>query len=153
MLKVRDIHHARKAKKAPPGLLDFPKWKRQRFTVTTIHQRQMAGTRWDPDQYLKFSDHRLRPALELLDRVPLPSASVIYDLGCGSGQVTRLIAERWPDATVCGLDNSKEMLAQAASEAGRARWVEADIATWSPDEAADLIYSNATLHWVEAHDQ
>src|SRR5215469_1132175 len=157
MLKVLDIHDAHRCKKGSPGLLDFQKWKRQRFTVTTIHQRQMAGTRWDPGQYLKFSDHRLRPALELLDRVPLQFANLIYDLGCGSGQVTRLIAERWPDAAVYGLDNSREMLAQAEAQAeaqpGRVRWVEADIATWSPGEPLDLIYSNATLHWVEAHDQ
>jgi trans-aconitate 2-methyltransferase len=116
-----------------------------------IHQGQIVGTRWDPHQYLKFSDHRLRPALELLNRVPLASPTVIYDLGCGSGQVTRLIAEQWPSATVYGLDNSKEMLAQAAAEPSQIHWSEADIRTWSPDEAPDLIYSNATLHWVEEH--
>jgi trans-aconitate 2-methyltransferase len=76
---------------------------------------------------------------------------VIYDLGCGAGEVTRIIAERWPSATVYGIDNSKEMLAQAAAEPGRVHWIEADIHTWSPDEPADLIYSNATLHWVEGH--
>jgi len=152
MLKVRDIHDAHKENGSPVSL-DFQKWRRQRFTVTTIHQRQMAGTHWDPSQYLKFSDHRLRPALELLDRIPLQSPNLIYDLGCGSGNVTRLIAERWPDAKVYGLDNSKEMLAQAEREAGRVRWLEADIGSWSPDEPADLIYSNATLHWVEAHEQ
>ena len=111
------------------------------------------GTRWDPNQYLKFSDHRLRPALELLDRVPLKAPALIYDLGCGSGQVTRLIAKRWPAATVYGLDNSKEMLAQASAEPGSVRWIEADIRTWSPDEPADLIYSNATLQWVDGHRQ
>ncbi len=119
------------------------------------HQGQIAGTRWDPHQYLRFSDHRLRPALELLGRVPLESPGVIYDLGCGSGNVTRLIAERWPSATVYGLDNSKEMLEQAveqaAGEPGRIHWLEADIRAWSPGEPADLIFSNATLHWVEDH--
>src|SRR5499426_501937 len=88
-----------------------------------IHQGQIAGTRWDPRQYLMFSDHRLRPALELLDRVPITSPNVIYDLGCGSGQVTRIIAERWPSATVYGVDNSEEMLAQAAAEPGEIRWI------------------------------
>ena len=97
------------------------------------HQGQIAGTRWDPNQYLKFSDHRLRPALELLDRVPLRFPSVIYDLGCGLGQVTGIISERWPSAAVYGLDNSQEMLAQAAATPGTVRWIEADIRTWSPD--------------------
>jgi trans-aconitate 2-methyltransferase len=116
-----------------------------------IHQGYIAGTRWDPNQYLKFSDHRLRPALELLDRVPIQSPQVIYDLGCGSGQVTRLIAARWPSATVYGLDNSKEMLAQAAANPGNVQWIEADIRTWSPDTPPDLLYSNATMQWVEGH--
>jgi trans-aconitate 2-methyltransferase len=115
------------------------------------HQGQVAGTRWDPDLYLKFSDHRLRPALELLDRVPLRSPDVIYDLGCGVGQVTRIIAERWPSAAVCGLDTSKEMLTQAAAAPGKVRWVEGDIRTWAPEDPPDLIYSNATLQWVEEH--
>jgi trans-aconitate 2-methyltransferase len=116
-----------------------------------LHQGQIAGARWDVHLYLRFSDHRLRPAVELVNRVPLESPRVICDLGCGAGHVTRLIAERWPSATVYGIDHSKEMLAQATAEPGRIRWIEADIRTWSPDETPDLIYSNAALHWVEAH--
>ncbi len=116
-----------------------------------IHQGQMAGTRWDPGQYLKFSDYRLRPALELLGRVPLESAEVVYDLGCGSGRVTGIMAERWPRATVYGVDHSREMLDQAAKGGGAIQWVEADIRDWSPGQPADLIYSNAALHWVADH--
>jgi len=121
------------------------------MTSPQIHLGQMAGTHWDPNLYLKFSDQRLRPALEVLDRVPLESPNVIYDLGCGSGNVTRIISERWPAATVYGLDNSKDMLAKAAAESGKVQWVETDICTWSPDEPPDLIYSNATLQWIEGH--
>jgi trans-aconitate 2-methyltransferase len=106
---------------------------------------------WDPNQYLKFSDHRARPALELLARVRLEGPQLIYDLGCGTGEITRFIAERWPEAIVYGLDNSKEMLAKAADRPSRIGWLEADIRTWSASEPADLIYSNATLHWVEGH--
>jgi trans-aconitate 2-methyltransferase len=98
-----------------------------------------------------FADHRLRPALELLDRVSLKSPKLIYDLGCGTGNVTRIMAERWPEATVYGLDNSPEMLEKAASEPGPVQWIEADLRNWSPAEPPDLIYSNATLHWVEGH--
>ena len=116
-----------------------------------IHHRQIAGTRWDPDLYLKFSDHRLRPALELLGRVPSPAPQLIYDLGCGPGNITQIIAERWPDATIYGLDNSPQMLAQAAAISTTIQWIEADIHSWSPAAAPDLIYSNATLQWVEGH--
>jgi trans-aconitate 2-methyltransferase len=65
--------------------------------------------------------------------------------------VTRIIAERWPAATVYGVDNSQEMLAKAAAAGGSIRWREADVATWRPDDPPDLIYSNATLHWVGDH--
>lgn len=112
---------------------------------------QLAGTHWDPDLYLEFSDHRLRPALELLARVPLTSPRVIYDLGCGTGDVTRIIARQWPAATVYGLDSSREMLEKAATQSGTIRWVEADLHHWQPDEPPDLVYSNAALHWIGEH--
>ena len=115
------------------------------------HQGQVAGTRWDANQYLRFVDHQLRPALELLERIPLESPTLIYDLGCGTGNVTRIISERWPAAIVYGLDNSKEMLAKAATESAKVRWVEGDVKDWRPSDPPDLIYSNATLHWVDGH--
>jgi trans-aconitate 2-methyltransferase len=116
-------------------------------------QQPTAQTRWDPRQYRKFSDQRLRPGLELLERVALASPSLIYDLGCGTGQLTRLLAERWPAARVHGLDHSQQMLEQAAREPSRVEWHEADVRTWQPAEPADLIYSNATLHWIANHDR
>ena len=114
------------------------------------HTRR-ARADWDPDQYARFHDHRLRPALELLDRVPLTSPSLVYDLGCGTGTITRVIAERFPGARVIGVDSSPEMLAKARSEPGRIEWVGADITEWEPEQAPDLIYSNAVLHWLRDH--
>lgn len=117
-----------------------------------MHQARFAGTRWDPGQYSRFADHRLRPALDLLARVPLAAPSLIYDLGCGTGEVTRLLADRWPDAAVIGLDNSPDMLAKAQNQPSRVQWIEADIATWRPVTPPDLIYANATLQWLDQHD-
>lgn len=114
-------------------------------------QEQPASTRWDPGLYLTFADHRLRPALELLARVPLESPRVVYDLGCGTGHVTRILAARWPAATVYGLDSSPDMLTKAAAEPSIIRWIEADIRDWRPEEPPDLIYANAALQWVEGH--
>ena len=68
---------------------------------------------WDPRQYLKFSDHRLRPALDLIARIPPRDFARVWDLGCGPGNVTKLLAERWPAARVSGLDSSAAMLAKA----------------------------------------
>jgi trans-aconitate 2-methyltransferase len=111
----------------------------------------VVGTHWDPKQYLKFCDHRLRPAIELLDRIPIESPKVIFDLGCGPGNVTRIIADRWKSAKVYGLDSSRDMLQKARLEPAEIQWVEADIENWIPHEAPELIYSNATLHWVRDH--
>lgn len=108
---------------------------------------------WDPAQYLKFAGPRLRPALDLLQRIDLDSPATIYDLGAGAGNVTRLIATRWPQARIVGVDGSAEMLAKAAAESPGIEWRQVDLANWRPDRPADLIYSNAALHWLDDHDR
>ncbi len=106
---------------------------------------------WDPAQYLKFAGPRLRPALDLLQRIDLEAPGTVYDLGAGAGNVTRLIAARWPDARIVGVDSSSEMLAKAAAELPQIDWQQADLGTWRPARPADLIYSNAALHWLDDH--
>ncbi len=114
-------------------------------------EKHHNDTCWDPTQYRKFSDHRLRPALELLGRIPLDASDLVYDLGCGTGEVTRIIAERWAAAKVVGLDSSDEMLKKAKTGGGRIEWIKADVSEWKPEAPPDLIFSNATLHWVKDH--
>lgn len=106
---------------------------------------------WNPQQYLKFAQPRFRPAQDLLARIAFDSPRTVYDLGCGAGNVTRMLAQRWPDAKVIGVDDSAEMLAQAAQEAGGITWQQQSIAEWKPEEPADVIYSNAALHWLSDH--
>lgn len=114
---------------------------------------------WDPSQYLRHADHRARPFADLLARVPaLPGDPPrIADLGCGPGNVTTLLAHRWPTARITGYDNSPEMLARAAQYAGptpgggRLDFAEADATDWAPTEPYDLIFSNALLQWVPGH--
>jgi len=107
---------------------------------------------WDPAQYLKFADHRLRPALDLLNRIDLESPGSVFDLGAGTGSVTTLLAQRWPAARVTAVDNSSEMLDRATASP-RIAWQQADIGAWRPDRPADLIFSNAALHWVGGHEE
>jgi trans-aconitate 2-methyltransferase len=107
---------------------------------------------WNPERYLAFADHRARPAIDLLARVPLRDVERVADLGCGPGNSTRLLVERWPAATVIGIDSSGDMLASARRSGVGATWIEADVAEWVPDRALDLIYSNAALHWVGDHE-
>jgi trans-aconitate 2-methyltransferase len=108
---------------------------------------------WDPAQYLKFAGHRLRPAIDLLSRIDTEDPAEVYDLGAGAGNVTRLIKDRWPDAHVTGVDDSQEMLAKAAAAAPEITWQRADLAAWQPAGRADVIYSNAALHWIVDHDR
>lgn len=117
-----------------------------------MNQGRVAGSTWDPAKYLTFADHRLRPGLELLDRIPLTDPKLVYDLGCGTGEIAQIIANRWPAATVIGVDNSPQMLAKAQALSDQIQWIEADIATWEPVSAPDLVYSNATLQWLDNHD-
>ena len=111
-----------------------------------------AAVTWDPARYSRFTDARLRPALDLLSRVSLDAPRRIYDLGCGTGDITRIIATRWPRAAVTGTDLSAEMLEVAAGEESRIGWEQIDVRAWKPPAPADLIYSNAMLHWVPDHD-
>jgi trans-aconitate 2-methyltransferase len=106
---------------------------------------------WDPSQYLKFAAPRLRPAIDLLARVQLDAPGEVVDLGCGAGNVTRLLAARWPHASITGVDDSAPMLEKARAELPALHWVQSGIADWTPQRPPELIYSNAALHWLPDH--
>lgn len=94
----------------------------------------------------------MRPALDLLSRIPLDAPGSIVDLGCGPGNITPALKGRWPDADIMGVDGSPEMLEHARIALPEVSWVQADIKGWSPDAPVDLIYSNAALHWLDNHE-
>lgn len=98
---------------------------------------------WDPAQYGKFAGQRLRPVADLLAAIALDAPKAIIDLGCGDGRVSRLLAERWPDAALTGVDSSPEMLDAARRSVSDVEWVEADLASWSAETPADLVFANA----------
>src|SRR3990167_6871390 len=108
---------------------------------------------WDPKTYLAFGAERTRPAADLLARIPLPSPKRVADLGCGPGNSTALLRTRWPEAEIDGIDLSPEMLSDTRSSGVEARFIAADIATWSPDAPYDVIYSNAALQWLGDHER
>ena len=107
-----------------------------------------AKTDWNPETYARFRGLRLRPALDLLMQVPGPPQGDIVDLGCGDGATAGSLKQRFPKHRLIGLDASPAMLAKAR---GYDRLVEADVASWWPDEAPALIFSNAALHWLPDH--
>ncbi|HKD40696.1 MAG TPA: methyltransferase domain-containing protein [Myxococcaceae bacterium] len=107
---------------------------------------------WDPSQYLKFADLRLRPAIDLLNRIDISDPERVYDLGAGTGNVTQLLKLRWPKARITGVDSSEEMLAKARKSLPDIAWQRADLESWRPPERAEVIYSNAALHWIGNHE-
>ncbi len=107
---------------------------------------------WDPATYLRFDDLRTRPAADLLARVPAERPRLVIDLGCGPGNSTALLAARYPNARLIGVDTSAVMLDKArASGPVQADWAEADAIAYEPPEPPDLLFSNALLHWVDDH--
>jgi trans-aconitate 2-methyltransferase len=106
---------------------------------------------WSPEQYLKFADHRLRPALDLLARIPAENPETVIDLGCGPGNITEWLKKRWNDARIIGVDSSAEMLAAAKTRWPQMEWEKADIGEWLPKTPASVIYSNAALQWLDNH--
>jgi trans-aconitate 2-methyltransferase len=113
---------------------------------------------WNPALYRRFEDERTRPAAELLARVGLESPSRIVDLGCGPGNSTELLARRFAQAEVLGLDNSPAMIEAARERLPAAQWPNvrfelADAAAWRPAEPLDLVYANATLQWLPDHER
>ena len=110
---------------------------------------------WQPDQYLAFADLRERPALALLARVPLNAPERIADLGCGAGNITARLIARWPETRVLGVDQDAAMLAHAIEQlppGPRLTWQQADLASWHDTHAFDLIFANASLHWLDDHE-
>ncbi|HET7715691.1 MAG TPA: trans-aconitate 2-methyltransferase [Bauldia sp.] len=107
--------------------------------------------RWSPAQYLKFEDERTRPAIELLSRVPIEQPKRVLDLGCGPGNSTELLAARYPQAEVVGLDSSPEMIAEARKRLPSAEFIVGDIRGFAPKAPYDLIFANAVFQWVPDH--
>ncbi len=111
------------------------------------------GNRWDPAQYMKgaMGDLRTRPAMDLLNRVDHDRPARVVDLGCGPGNSTLLLKGRWPDAAVTGIDSSSAMIEKAGGSGADIDWQLIDISDWQAATPVDVIFANASLHWVPDH--
>ncbi|HEY9566028.1 MAG TPA: methyltransferase domain-containing protein [Nocardioides sp.] len=106
---------------------------------------------WDPTHYLTYADERGRPFFDLLARVGAVRPRTVADLGCGPGNLTVALAARWPGAQILGLDSSPEMI-RAAPHGQGVDFEVRDLRSWIADaDPVDVVVSNATLQWVEAH--
>ena len=112
----------------------------------------MSPDAWNPEAYARFAAERRQPFDDLLALVtPIPGGRAA-DLGCGPGELTRALHESSGAAETLGIDSSEAMLAKASAHAGGGlRFERGDIATFSPENPFDLVFSNAALHWVPDH--
>lgn len=108
-------------------------------------------TKWDAEIYLRFSSERTRPSMDLAAHLEIRDPERIIDLGCGPGNSTAVLRQRWPKARITGLDSSPEMIAAASASYPDQEWVVGDIATWKARIPFDMVFSNAALQWVPDH--
>jgi len=146
---VRSVPPARAGE--PRGLASPRGTKRHRERDIS---RAEPSTRWDPALYARFERERAQPFFDLVARLPDGPVWSAADLGCGAGELTRTLADRWPDAAIVGVDSSEEMLAKAAAlpTHPRIRFVHGDLRAWRPEAPVDRIVSNAALQWVGDHE-
>ncbi|NYT63188.1 trans-aconitate 2-methyltransferase [Alcaligenaceae bacterium] len=106
---------------------------------------------WSAKQYSNFENERTRPVRDLVAAIPVQQARIAVDLGCGPGNSTEVLAQRFPSASVSGIDSSSDMVATAKKRLPGLRFEEADIQTWNPPEKFDVILANASLQWLPGH--
>jgi trans-aconitate 2-methyltransferase len=112
----------------------------------------MAGGAWDPEQYARFADERRQPFLDLLALVQSRPGMRVVDLGCGTGELTRVVHERLAARDTLGLDSSATMLAESGAFAAPGlRFLQGTIEQFAAPNRVDLVFSNAALHWVPDH--
>ena len=107
---------------------------------------------WDPERYLTYADERGRPFIELVSRIEARAPASVVDLGCGPGNLTALLRDRWPDADISGLDSSPEMIERARDVDPTITFEVGDLRTWATEaDPVDVLVSNATLQWLPDH--
>jgi trans-aconitate 2-methyltransferase len=114
------------------------------------------GTEWEAQRYQRISSPQFAWGSRIVERIPLRGDEDVLDGGCGTGRVTRLLAERVPDGTVLGVDGSRRMVEEAAAQladlAPRVRFMQSDLTALTLPEPVDVIVSTATFHWILDHD-
>lgn len=108
---------------------------------------------WDPAVYRRFGSERSRPFFDLVRQIRAERPRTVVDLGCGPGELTRTLADRWPGARVVGVDSSPEMIEKASADPGPVEFRLGDIADWEPAPDVDVVVTNAALQWVPGHQE
>jgi trans-aconitate 2-methyltransferase len=108
---------------------------------------------WNPDLYLKYGKERIQPSIDLISRIDYNNPSTIIDIGCGPGNSTQILYQRWPDSKILGVDNSEAMIIKAKKDYPSQEWKLVDAEKEVISGKYDIVFSNATIQWIPNHPQ
>jgi len=109
-------------------------------------------TNWNPEDYLQFRNERTQPSIDLVNRISIDDApGSIIDIGCGPGNSSQVLLQRWPGSRLVGIDNSETMIARAKNDFPDQEWILADVSSFKTDRTFDLVFSNAAFQWIPGH--
>lgn len=111
----------------------------------------MSKKDWNPDLYLKFNKERTQPSIDLVSRILVDNPSKIIDIGCGPGNSTQVLVQRWPHSKIFGVDNSPAMIEKAQNDYPNQNWEILDAGKDEFPDTYDIIFSNATIQWIPNH--
>lgn len=106
----------------------------------------------NPELYLKFNNERIQPSIDLVSKIEIKDPKKIIDIGCGPGNSTQILRQRWPGSSILGIDKSETMISRAFSDFPNQEWKLFDVETDPFQDTFDLVYSNATIQWIHHHD-
>lgn len=111
----------------------------------------MSNKDWNPDLYLKFGKERTQPSVDLVSKIELINPSNIIDIGCGPGNSTQILYQRWPNSKILGIDNSEAMIKKAKQDYPSQEWELIDAEKKVIQGKYDIVFSNATIQWIPNH--
>jgi trans-aconitate 2-methyltransferase len=120
--------------------------------TTKQNQQNMKKNDWNPVLYLKFNKERIQPSIDLVSRINYTDPGKIIDIGCGPGNSTQVLHDKWPDSYIVGADNSEAMIKKASEDYPDQKWILFDAAKDSVNEKFDIVFSNATIQWIPNHE-
>jgi trans-aconitate 2-methyltransferase len=122
------------------------------LTNFKIYKKYMVHKNdWNPDLYLKFDKERTQPSIDLVSHINFPKPSKIIDIGCGPGNSTQILVQRWPEAMIVGIDNSPAMIEKARKDYPDQDWQILDAGKDEIKGKFDIVFSNATIQWIPDH--
>jgi trans-aconitate 2-methyltransferase len=109
---------------------------------------------WNPELYLKYGNERTQPSIDLVSKIKIDfTPESILDIGCGPGNSSQVLLQRWTDAKLTGIDSSLNMIEKAKASFPKNTWLVADAAEYTPNRKYNIVFSNATIQWILDHER